>query len=93
MSNSINSDETAHEPSHLDLCCLQKPNIIACGSERVNILHNMVCSHSDKHVGQISESDKMALIVAHFYAEILSHKVIIMKSQSIARVMWLFWWR
>ena len=23
------------EPSHLDLCCLQKPIIIACGSERV----------------------------------------------------------
>ena len=24
------------EPSHLDLCCLQKPIIIACASERVN---------------------------------------------------------
>ena len=24
------------EPSHLDLCCLQKAIIIACGSERVN---------------------------------------------------------
>ena len=24
------------EPSHLDLCCLQKPIIIAYGSERVN---------------------------------------------------------
>ena len=36
MSNSIDPDETAHnEPSHLDLCCLQKPIIIACGSERV----------------------------------------------------------
>ena len=23
------------EPSHLDLCCLQKPIIITCGSERV----------------------------------------------------------
>ena len=23
------------EPSHLDLCCLQKPIIIACDSERV----------------------------------------------------------
>ena len=35
MSNSIDPDETAHyEPSHLDLCCLQKPIIIACGSER-----------------------------------------------------------
>ena len=37
MSNSVDSDETAHnEPSHLDLCCLQKPIIITCGSERVN---------------------------------------------------------
>ena len=24
-----------NQPSHLDLCCLQKPIIIACGSERV----------------------------------------------------------
>ena len=38
MSNSIDPDETAHyEPSHLDLCCLQKPIIIACGNERVNL--------------------------------------------------------
>ena len=36
MSKSIDPDETAHfEPSHLDLCCLEKPVIIACGSERV----------------------------------------------------------
>ena len=35
MSNSVDPDERAHyEPSHLDLCCLQKPIIIACGSER-----------------------------------------------------------
>ena len=38
MSNSVETDETAHiEPSHLDLRCLQKPIIIACGSERVNV--------------------------------------------------------
>ena len=39
MSNSVDPDETAHyEPSHLDLCCLlQKPIIIACGSERVRV--------------------------------------------------------
>ena len=36
MSNSVDPDETAHnESSHLDLRCLQKPIIIACGSERV----------------------------------------------------------
>ena len=36
MSNSVDPDETAHyEPSHLDLCCLQKPIIITCGSEGV----------------------------------------------------------
>ena len=41
MSNSVDPDETAHyEPSHLDLCCLQKPNIIACGSERINLLES-----------------------------------------------------
>ena len=39
MSNSVDPDETAHiEPSHLDLRCLQKPVIIACGSERVKRL-------------------------------------------------------
>ena len=37
MSNIVAPDETAHyEPSHLDLFCLQKPIIIACGSERVD---------------------------------------------------------
>ena len=40
MSNSLDPDETAHyEPSHLDLRYLQKPIIIACGSERVNQTH------------------------------------------------------
>ena len=34
MSNSVDPDETAHdEPSHLDQRCLQKPIIIAYGSE------------------------------------------------------------
>ena len=38
MSNSVDPDETAHyEPSHLDLCSLQRLLIIACGSERVNL--------------------------------------------------------
>ena len=37
MSNSVDPDETAHKPSLLDLCCLQKP-FIACGSERVKAL-------------------------------------------------------
>ena len=36
MSNSVDPDETAHfEPSHLDLCCLEKPIVINYGSERV----------------------------------------------------------
>ena len=38
MSNSVDPDETAHyEPSHLDLCSLQKLIIGACGSERVKL--------------------------------------------------------
>ena len=41
MSNSVDPDKTAHyEPSHLDLCYLQKPIIIACGSERVKKIDN-----------------------------------------------------
>ena len=40
MSNSINLNDTAnYEPSHLDLRCLQKPIVIAWGSERVNAIN------------------------------------------------------
>ena len=36
MSNSIDPNEKAlYEPSHRDLCCLQKPIIIAYDSERI----------------------------------------------------------
>ena len=39
MSNSVDPDEMAqYEPSHLDLCCLQKPIIIACGSKSLLLL-------------------------------------------------------
>ena len=39
MSNRVDPDTRAHyEPSHLDLRCMQKSIIIACGSERVNVL-------------------------------------------------------
>ena len=47
MSNSVDPDERAHyetahhEPSHLDLHCLQKPIIIARGNERVNEQNDM----------------------------------------------------
>ena len=42
MSNSIDPDATVlYEPSHLDLRCLQKPIIIACGSVRVNMTWDM----------------------------------------------------
>ena len=34
MSNFVHHDETAHyELSHPDLCCLQKPITVTCGSE------------------------------------------------------------
>ena len=37
MSNSVDPIKKApYKPSHLDLCCLQKRFILACGSERVN---------------------------------------------------------
>ena len=37
MSNSIDPDEMAHhEPSHLDLCCLQKHIITACAVKELN---------------------------------------------------------
>ena len=48
MSNSVDPDETAHyEPSHLDLCCLQKPIIVACGSDRVNTLKTSDSEYPD----------------------------------------------
>ena len=43
MSNSVDPDETAH--CHLDLCCLQKPVVIAYGSEKVN-RWSVLCSHA-----------------------------------------------
>ena len=43
MSNSVDPDETAHyEPSHLDLRCLQKRFIIACGNGRVKLFKILV---------------------------------------------------
>ena len=43
MSDSVDPHETAHyEPSHLDLHCLQKPIVIACGSERVNAMSTLL---------------------------------------------------
>ena len=45
MANSIDPDEMAHyEASHLDLCCLQKPIIIAYGSKRVKTKRGHVVS-------------------------------------------------
>ena len=39
MPNSVDPDETAHyEPSHLNLRCLQKSIIFACGSEKVKLV-------------------------------------------------------
>ena len=34
------------EPSHLDLCCLQKPIIIACGSESVKLAAQLLVALS-----------------------------------------------
>ena len=33
----VKQRRSRYERSHLDLCCLQKRVIIACGSERVNV--------------------------------------------------------
>ena len=44
MSNSVDPDGTVlYEPSRLDLHCLQKPVIIACGSVRVNSEESLLC--------------------------------------------------
>ena len=53
MSDSVAPDEKAHGPSHLYLCCLQKPVIIDCGSEGVNRLENWfnIVSLSDWKTG------------------------------------------
>ena len=59
MSNSVDPDETAHyEPSHLDLCCLQKPIIINCGSERVKVLREIVADDVLNFLNYISEKNK-----------------------------------
>ena len=51
MLNIVDPDETAHyEPSHLDLCCLQKTIIFAYGSERVKPKSMDNCLISPKHI-------------------------------------------
>ena len=42
MSNSVDPDETA-EPSHLDLCCLQRPIIIACDRHSGSVVERPLC--------------------------------------------------
>ena len=49
MSNSIHC-----EPSHLDLCCLQKPIIIACVSETVKHITLTLYDETCKSVTLIS---------------------------------------
>ena len=45
------------EPSHLDLCCLQKPNKIACGSERVkNSQHCLAYSENTSQNSKLLET-------------------------------------
>ena len=71
MSNSIDPDEKAHyEPSHLDLCCLQKPIIIACGDERVkqNNMNTLKLGHNIDYTGQPAYCHEPLIIVAAFLA-------------------------
>ena len=59
MSNSVDPDETAHyEPTHLDLCCLQKAIKTACDSERVkqNIKRTFVQSGHAVYCSSIESS-------------------------------------
>ena len=58
MTNNVDPDETAHyEPSHLDLCCLQKPIIIACGSVRVKAkIIDIFLISSQKHMWVLLEA-------------------------------------
>ena len=59
MSNRVDLDETAHyEQSHLDLCCLQKPIIVACSSETINHKHMF-----GLHWAPITSSVKAAKII------------------------------
>ena len=42
MSNSVDPDETAHyEPSHLDLCCLQKPILSPMAAKELRVKPKM----------------------------------------------------
>ena len=47
MSNSVDPDETAHyEPSHLDLCCLQKPNLSPVTAKELTITIVRTADHN-----------------------------------------------
>ena len=66
MSNSIDLDERAHyEPSHLDLCCLQKPTNIAFGSERVNHLYKEYQLIAKHYKSKVRESLVLQMETIH----------------------------
>ena len=59
MPNSVDLDETARsEPSHLDLCCMQKPVIIACGSELIVLKLNDTSTLLSHFVSSPREREK-----------------------------------
>ena len=67
MSNSINRNDTAnYEPSHLDLRCLQKPIVIAWGSERVNAINETSLKSKQKPKSRTLELYSITAVM-HMY--------------------------
>ena len=67
MSNSVDPDETAHwavsSGCMLDVCCLQKPIIIAYGSERVKMKNIIIFWHQDTwYLQTMTVFDRSAVI-------------------------------
>ena len=61
------------EPSHLDLCCLQKPIIITCGSERVKHLEfKQIYSEMEVFVCCIAYNVYLPLVFGEKYFKVLS---------------------
>ena len=92
-----NSADGSYEPSHLDLCCLQKPVIIACGSERVNVCLFLI-ARKDKLILKYYYTRQLFLLTTtrHRFPKNTKHEDgcvgVFIAHKALKRTAWTFSW-